>query len=538
LVIVSFFICGCAAVTAGEPALVNTPVHEYTNVILISIDTLRNDHLGCYGYRRKTSPHIDRLAKRAVLFENFITQANLTPISQMSILTAQYPRANGMIEFESSEADVTGRRLPEILKYYDYYNAAFLSSIEFYKNVKLSRTGALIPARSVFEKHFDVYEPTRKNGDIPWDALGWIKRNKEKKFFLWLPLGSVHWPYSWMVPEADRKVFDPPRYSPFFRKYGAFPNANKDYMGIGILSRIYRGEYYCDFSPAHRLTKEDVAFIIARYDAGIRYTDMFIGRLLSVLEKQDLMDKTLIILHSVHGEDLGEHGYFQHYDIYDTEVKNALLIKFPGNKFRGKRIFHQVQGIDIVPTLLDYLQIPLDESFQGRSVTALIKNTDVSQINEFAYTSRIPLWEFVLSRYLLEWYQMIAMPQVFTKIESKKHYPEMLKEYFGTFPEYRYPPYDIAIRTNRWKLLWRKDPALQEKISWWGFISGKNISRKEIELYDLTQDPFERTDVAAAYPEVAAMLKEKLVLWDNKQEAGRSPGANRDSRERSIIPYP
>ncbi|MDA8432386.1 MAG: sulfatase-like hydrolase/transferase, partial [Nitrospiraceae bacterium] len=116
-----------AASSREKPA----PAYEKTNVILISLQCLRPDHLGAYGYKRETSRNIDSLAKRSVLFENAISQANLTPVAQMSVFTSQYPRVHGLVSFEVTPEMVSKRTLPEILKYYGYTTAAVVSSPEF-----------------------------------------------------------------------------------------------------------------------------------------------------------------------------------------------------------------------------------------------------------------------------------------------------------------------------------------------------------------------------------------------------------------------
>jgi arylsulfatase A-like enzyme len=443
---------------------------------------------------------------------------------------------NGMVDFVIDKNEVTSRKLPEILKLYDYFTAAFLSSQEFYLARKLRTSGTPLETKNIFSEYFDVFEPTEKPRQIPVKALQWIEQNKNRKFFLWVPIGTVHWPYAWRVHKPFRTMFDPKEYSPFYLNYETYPKLSKDGLPLSILSRIYKENYYVNFVPVYHLTDEDKAFIIARYDAGIYYTDLFIGRLLSVLEKNNLMDKTIIIIHSVHGEDLGEHGYFQHYDIYDTEVKNALIIKFPDNRFGGKRIVTQVQSIDIVPTLLDCLGIPLHHEFQGQSLMPLMREIKSREADRIAYITRIPLWEFMLGRWLME-FQNESKSDAFSETEQKKGYYELLKQHCGVYPEYHYPPYDIGLRTNKWKLILRKNRSLLEEVSWWGFISNQKIEQEEIELYDLEADPFEQNNVARLHPSVVADLKENVLRWDSDVERRRTKKIPADS-ERSIIPYP
>jgi len=515
--ILFFYISGCAFAETVNQGLTVTPQHQNTNVILISIDTLRYDHLGCYGYQRSTSSNIDKLAKQSVLFENFIVQAYLTPVSQMSIFTSQYPRVNGLVSFESSRQDVSLITLPRILKYYGYTNAAFLGSPEFY-------FGAMVTLNSIFRDSFDIFLPScDQERALPRSALEWIATNSKKKFFIWVPIGTVHWPYALNVPEPYRSMFDPKDYK---------PRDNTQNISYEMLKRIYRNKYYTNFSPQYELEKKDVEYILGRYDSGIFITDKFIGDLIRILKQNNLFDNTMIILHSIHGEDLGEHGYFQHYDIYDTEVKNALLIKFPRNKFQGKKISHQVQGIDIMPTILDYLDIPINHEAQGKSLVPLIKYNRSDDSSEFAYITRIPLWEFLLSRLIL------GNSPYEHSIEGKatSQYETLLRQHFGVYPDYKYSPYDIAVRTNKWKLIVRMDKDLLEKISWWGFISREKITIDEVELYDLEKDPHEQNNVVTKYPDIVVRFKEKLFEW-NAENDKRQPKDIKNSTG-AIIPYP
>jgi len=537
LIILILLVQGAYVFSQDCAAFDDEPSYKDTNVIFISIDTLRYDHLGCYGYQRDTSPNIDQLAKRSVVFDNFIVQAYLTPISQMSIFTAQYPRMNGTIGFRSDPGYVPPRRLPEILKYYDYFNAAFLSSPEFFLQKIIHPSGDISKAKSLFSHYFDVYEPTDKVRQIPEKAFAWVEQNKDRKFFLWIAIGTVHWPYAQNVPEPLRNIFDPKEYSPFYLNYDNDPKDFKDGLSHSILRRIYKNDYYLNFTPVYHLTEKDKAFIIGRYDAGIFYTDLFIGKLLLVLEKNKLMDKTLIILYSIHGEDLGEHGYFAHYDIYDTEVKNALIIKFPGNLFKGRRIATQVQGIDIVPTSLDYLGIPSQHSFQGQSFMPLIRNPKKArQTDNVAYVTRIPYWEAFSDR---ERIKSDAAEHSFQNQGVKKIDigSDLVNPSCSFYPKSSYPPYDIGLRTNRWKLILRKNKLLLEKVSWWGYISNKKISQEEVELYDLEADPFEQNNVAYLYPAIVDRLKENLLQWDNTIEKQR-PKKISTSSDYLIIPYP
>lgn len=512
--------------------------YKDTNVILVSLQCLRPDHLGVYGYKRDTSPNIDRLAKSSILFDNTIAQANLTPVAMMSVLTSQYPRVNGMIAFDTAKDAVTSRTLPEILKYYGYTTAAVSGSPEFFMRYD-TESGTEIKLGDVFSRSFDYFGRTRKGlGSslrvAPVESLDWIKRNKDKKFFMWIASGVIHVPYAAGVPREERVVYDPPGYKPFWEKFHSIKaeEGASDDTTYDVLMRLYKDEYYLGFKPVYKLMPTDYSYIVSRYDAAIRYTDNFIGQLVDTLEKNGLTKNTILIIHSIHGEDLGERDTYVHYDLSESAVKSALLVRLPDGQQGGKRIADQVQGIDIMPTVLDYLGVPRDHSQQGSSLLPLIKGEPGATGTEYAYIDRIPWWEHTLSRWYLEFKN------------SQTNYPESekkpVKEYGAmlrsAFPAGSYPPGDIAIRTKQWKMILRKEPRLLEKVSWYGYITGSALQYNDIELYDIVADPHERRNVAAQNPKVVETLKAKLLEWDaavDRKKANYGTG-----EKRYIIPYP
>jgi arylsulfatase A-like enzyme len=526
-------------VSSAERAAPLPDRHEYTNVIMISLDILRSDHLGAYGYQKGTSPNIDLLAKQSALFENAIAHSYLTPVAQMSVFTGQYPRIHGMVSFEVNKDDVSKRTLPEILKYYGYETAAFASSPEFFMRYD-TESGKIVNPKDIFSRSFNYFGRTLPDdtGSVrsnPSGALDWLKANKDKKFFLWIETGMLHPPYSQTVPAPYKTRFDPPDYTPFYEQFPIRLGREDVDRGVPteVLFHIYKGDYYLDFEPIHHLSEKDVSFINGRYDAGVYYTDMFIGELMKELDALKLTGKTLVVFHSIHGESLGEHGYFFHHDVFDTEVKTALMFRFPQKEQAVTRISRQVQGIDIMPTILDYLQIPLNHESQGNSLMSLIKGDEAGfKGSEYAYIDRLPWWEYVLGGWHLE--HQTEREAQYTPLEIKKmhDYRLLLQKKIGGG---QYPPQCIAIRTNQWKLFLREKHDLLENISWWNFISGKKFPVEAVELFDLVRDPLEQKNVAKEYPQVVEQLKAKLLEWDaaNKINKAKTP-ENRSL----IIPYP
>jgi arylsulfatase A-like enzyme len=208
------------------------------------------------------------------------------------------------------------------------------------------------------------------------------------------------------------------------------------------------------------------------------------------------------------------------------------MVRLPGGENGGVRVKEQVQGIDIVPTVLDYLGIPPDHGFQGSSLLPLVRGEAGATGSEYAFIDRIPWWEHTLSR----WYLEFKSSQVNFPLTEKTaliEYGDMLRK---EFPHNSYPPNDIAIRTNRWKLVLRKSARLLEKVSWYSFITHSPLKFADIELFDLVADPLEKRNVASDNPAIAESLKKRLLEWDASIEQKKaSYGVG---EKRFIIPYP
>ncbi|MEI7816564.1 MAG: sulfatase [Desulfuromonadales bacterium] len=524
----------------ADPVANEQPHHEQTNVILISLQCLRADHLGVYGYKRDTSRNIDSLAKKSVLFENAISQANLTPVAQMSVLTSKYPRVNGMVSFEVTKDAVTSRTLPEILKYYGYTTAATLSSPEFFMRFD-AESGTMINPGDVFSRSFDYYGRTARGPQggsirtVPTDAFQWLKNNKDKKFFLWIGSGLIHMPYAAAVPAPYKTMYDLPGYTPFWKNLPGNTGASdlSDDPSYDIFSRVYHNDYYWGFKPVYHLTDDDVSYVKGRYDAGVYYTDLFVGELIKLLDSLQLTEKTLIVLQSMHGDDLGEQGLFFHYDVTEPVIKNALMIRFPNGESGGKRVTQQVQGLDVMPTVLNYLDIPVPHDAQGSSLLPLVRGEAGASGSEYVFIDRLPWWEYTLSKWYLELQN--ANGGQFAPVEDAK-----LKEYQlllqNSFDKLGYPPGDISVRSNDWKLILRKNRDLLEKVSWWRFITDKVQPVEEMELYNLKNDPGEMKNLVSERPEIVNRMKSELLEWDASTEKQKAVYKKYDKRY--IIPYP
>jgi len=311
------------------------------NVILITIDALRPDHLSCYGYKRDTSPNIDKLAKEGVLFTQAISQAPWTAASLESLFTSTYPSTH-KVESWGVVLDKRIFTLAEIMRKKNYYTLAASGGGRFYKEFPSFKRG--------FSFFIDVVE----TNEIVQQTLEWLEKLQNKKFFIWIHfLDYTHAPY-----------LPPPPYNKLFISH----ETNRQVpigKGFGIKGFIP------DFVAINNIT--DIDYYISQYDGEIAYIDEQVGKILDKLRNLSLDKNTLIIISADHGESIDEHDfYFQHgYYLFDQLLKVPLIIKGPTIP-EGKIINQQVQMIDITPSILSLLKINVNTTMEGTSLLPII----------------------------------------------------------------------------------------------------------------------------------------------------------------------
>ena len=317
----------------GEPAIYTRRRDDQFNVILISIDTLRADRLGSYGYFRDTSPFIDSFAKEGSLFLNTIAQAPYTTPSHLSLFTSLYPSSLGFrqIDFINNSLFVANNynTLAEILKVNGYLTAAFTG-------------GGFVSADYGFSQGFSFYNEKWEAIDEAYaNTAAWFENHKKDNFFLFFHTYEVH------------------EYS--------------------------KNEIYTDgINPLDKVGHQN-----AIYDGNIKFTDQYIGLLLHKLKKLNILDKTLIIITSDHGEEFWDHGLTSHgHILYDEMIRVPLIMRLPGIVPPKKVVTNQVRLIDIFPTILDILDIPNSESIKGKSLTYLFKQNNTDNLVAFSEGTR------------------------------------------------------------------------------------------------------------------------------------------------------
>ena len=322
--------------------------------ILISIDTLRADHLGAYGYSRDTSPFLDSLAARGTLFERAIVQYPSTLTSHMSIFTGLYPQEHAVLPPSRVLAGEI-QTLPEMFQRQGFRTAGHTE-------------GGFMAGGYGFARGFDEFTDTAYGSDTDVErtfgrGVEFLRSLEAKEpFFLFLHTYAVHDPYD--PPESYRSLFwtgDAPQVS--------------DSRGE-FLRRVNQGE--------QEVSQQTLRYYEAQYDATIRYVDDVLRGFVDELKSLGLLAETTLIITSDHGEEFGEHGKVAHTQVYPECLVVPLLIVHPGQVV-GSRIPELVETVDFAPTLLELAGIEASEGISGKSLVGLIRGEERRDSSSQAY---------------------------------------------------------------------------------------------------------------------------------------------------------
>ncbi len=453
---------GLAGLLSAAPPV--DDVQERPNVLLVSIDSLRADHLGSYGYERDTSPTIDRLAREGVLFENAISPASWTVPAHMTLLTALPPEVHQVSSHRRAlhPAAVT---LAEVLRDAGYRTAGFVS-------------GPTVMSNYGFGQGFELYDETvaamhrNPNRGITSPAIvervaayldEWDASGRGAPFFAFVHLWDVHYDYA--PPAPYDRMFDP------------------DYTGDLTSEDFERNERLHAGMP-----ERDLQHLIALYDGEIRFTDEHLGRIVEHLERLGVLDHTIVVVTSDHGDEFFEHGQKGHSKtLYDEIVRVPLVIRYPPRVTFGRRITEQVRLMDVAPTILGLAGI------EGRRALGLWMPMPYQALD---------LTPWIAGRRLYA-----PLPELLAFSESTA--------FLGV---------KRSVRTNQAKLI-------------------RHHQRPErTELFDLARDPGERTNLfgsAQARPlrrELDASFTRWTKLWrpQPKLAVARRPSPQHEARLRAL----
>jgi len=353
---VAVVVLACVAAFRVGTALEARHAVRGPNLLLVSIDTLRADRLGAYGCPLPTSPNIDaRLAAEGVTFTDVYSQSPKTTPSHMTLFTSLYPSVHGVELWENEQSghvlNGTVHTLAEVLKNAGYATAAFTGGAQ------------MDPSRG-FDAGFDLY---REHGQRH-RAVKWLGQHRHEPFFVFYHTYDVHDPY--LPPDEYIRLFAPDyrgRVLDTVHRLRA-EGSTSESAWEGLSARFW--------ASVDKTDPRDVAFVARLYDAGIRYMDdVTIRALLDRLDELHLARDTLVVFTSDHGEAFGEHGRFQHGDLYRETVHVPLVLRLPGRLPAKRRIESRVRLLDVMPTILALLDVPAPPGVQGESLVPLIDGT-------------------------------------------------------------------------------------------------------------------------------------------------------------------
>lgn len=351
----------CSSGCRPSPAPPRAAAGQRPDVVLVSIDSLRPDHLGAYGSKAPTSPHIDALAKRGVLFRNAVSTTSWTLPAHAAMFTGLYDSAHGVFDNGRRLAE-SHETLAEALKRAGYRTAGFFGGPYLHPVFGLHQgfdtwDSCMSPLLSAFDEqrilngrngpgrfsHADITGPRTVE-----KVHAWLETLDERPFFLFVHLWDVHYDYIPPAPWAD--MFDP------------------DYVGT------VNAEQFA-FSPSIHagMDPRDLRHVLALYDGEIAFTDHNLGLILSDLERRGRLDDAIVIVTADHGEEFFEHGDKGHQNTLFDEVVRVPLIVSWGDRLRaGSTVDTQVRLVDLLPTVLAMTGVPVPGPVSGRDISPLL----------------------------------------------------------------------------------------------------------------------------------------------------------------------
>jgi len=326
------------------------------NILLISIDSLGANHLGCYGYQRPTSPHMDALAAQGVLCERLLCPAIPTLPSYTTLYTGQHPITHGIVSHPCDNN--LGRQAP------------FLPWFLLQAGYTTCAVDSLMRSRLWFGRGYEFYiDPSIRHTllylavtceDLNARAIPWLRAHVSEPFFLFIHYWDPHWPFN--PPERYRHLYcqgdptDPDNHS--LDAWWKHP------LGVAARDTWLR--------TADGLIT-DAEYVTALYDQEVRYVDDGVGQLIKALDELGLAEKTLVVLTGDHGESMTEHGiYFEHHGLYDCTLHVPLIVRWTEHLPSGVCLPHTLQVSDIAPTLLEAAGLSVPTAMEGRSFWRLL----------------------------------------------------------------------------------------------------------------------------------------------------------------------
>ena len=444
------------------------------NILLIVVDTLRWDFVSAYGFPHPVTPNIDALAREGVLYENAISASPWTTPSHASLFTGQYPTRNG-VDGRNILLDPASKTLAAELSRTGFQTAGFINNVyirrqtglgrgfqqyeEFWGRNECSSIMLLVEfLREKLNPREDTGAKETRNAITDWLNHDWTGKHP---FFLFVHLMEPHAPYGTPASTIQK-----------FLRAGVTPQqaskVNQD-PEIFITGKL-------------KMTAHDFEILTALYQNDVNYVDSVIGEIIQDFRQRNLLDNTMVIFTSDHGEHFGDHGLMSHeLSLYDVLLHVPLVIRFPNRNHAGTRIKEAVQTIDIFPSILRFLKSESKRDLQGFSL-------------------------------LPDFFERKNHPYTFSEYNNLRAADKMIRR----FPDLPDSP------------IWRKKVSKSVRTVDWKFIWATDGTR---ELYSIANDPYESDNLAQSNPDKVKKMQEILAKWSTSFKPSRFYQNEEISRE-------
>jgi len=446
----------------ANPLITSNANKPRPNVLIYTIDTLRADHASVYGYNRDTTPFLNKLGATGVVFEDCQAQATWTKSSIASLMTSLYSFTHGII----SDADTIPQgasTLAEQLRAAGYTTASIVSTPYVGRATGLEKGFDYLLEYPVVSREVNP-QTDRATDSIALNrvAFPWLEKHRDEPFFLYLHSTDPHAPYDPPAP-FDAAFANPAETALFEKNYSSFRTIHA-YGGGAVITREVCQRAGINPDSFIRQAKD-------RYDGEIRHNDRSLQLLLGKMKELGVLENTLVIVLSDHGEEFWEHGWTAHgHSVYQELTHCLLLMWNPALLPNARRIGEPAQLIDVMPTVLDLMGLKAPEIMEGQSLMPLLRGQRFKRQN-------------------------LVMSSRFAAARPEGIVPENSTDSF-------------AIVNTRWKFIYRNKAA--------------KAGIKKIELYDRNVDRTEAHDVAAEHPDEVDNMMAALTAWIDAQNKVRA----------------
>lgn len=362
------------------------------NVVLVVLDAAGARHVGAYGYARRTTPQLDRLAADGVLFEQAFTPAVYTLPAMASIWTSRYPDEHRNVEPRTASMARARLTLPDLLQAEGILTAGFVAN---------GMAGPGFGFDRSFELFRELYREFGQRADA--DSFrqvvpAWFEANRSRRFFAYLHYREPHWPY------------DPrPPFNTLFGPDAPIPRELRNEVGFFVAVNNHRRE----------TTPDEAAHIVRLYDGNLAFVDQELGFLRRTLEALGLWERTVVIVTADHGEEMGEHDLFGHEaQLFEPALRIPLIVRFPGGAGgAGRRVRGLIDLLDLAPTIADVYGVlgrgGSAESFEGRTLLPMLFGAAGKPAIVSRTRGEQPRWALRDSRYKLVYDGKLGTRQLF-----------------------------------------------------------------------------------------------------------------------------